>query len=158
MTDLDFDLLKGLTGTPGLPGREAQVAELIRANLPAQDWQVHTDPLGNVVAHLAGVADLPGKGEKILLIAHMDEVGLLVRRITPDGFLKVERLGGMGIRSLPGSTLDLWTAQGPLPARWGFCPSTWTTLAPWDWRPCTSTSGRLQRPKPRGGVCAWGMG
>jgi putative aminopeptidase FrvX len=52
----------------------------------------------------------------------MDEVGLIVRRITEDGFLLVERLGGMHIRSLPGASLDLWTARGCVVAHAGVLP------------------------------------
>jgi endoglucanase len=58
-----------------------------------------------------------------MLMAHMDEVGLIVRRITSEGFLQVERLGGMGLRSLPGARLDLWTSDGRrLPAQVGTLP------------------------------------
>jgi putative aminopeptidase FrvX len=54
-----------------------------------------------------------------MFVAHMDEVGLIVRRITPKGFLKVERLGGMSVHVLPGSPLDLWTVDGRLDAHVG---------------------------------------
>jgi putative aminopeptidase FrvX len=104
---LDLELLKTLTQIPGLPGRELRVAEVIRSALP-KDWTAWIDPLGNLIARR------PGKGPKLLLVAHMDEVGLVVRRITPDGFLQVERLGGMGVRALPGSRLDLWTSKSCL--------------------------------------------
>lgn len=111
----DLDLLNQLTLTPGLPGREQRVAGLIQENI-SSPWQVNMDSLGNIIAHL------PGKGKSILLIAHMDEVGLIVQRITQDGFLKVERMGGMSLKSLPGSQLDLWTEGGPLPALAGVMP------------------------------------
>jgi putative aminopeptidase FrvX len=57
-----------------------------------------------------------------MLVAHMDEVGLIVRRILPNGFLKVERLGGMGVQALPGSPLTLWSDGGALPAHVGLLP------------------------------------
>ena len=47
-----------------------------------------------------------------MLAAHMDEVGLIVRRITPQGYLLVDRLGGMSLRALPGSPLTVWTESG----------------------------------------------
>jgi endoglucanase len=53
----------------------------------------------------------------------MDEVGLIVRRITPDGFIKVERLGGISLHTLPGSALDLWTNHGRLNALVGAVPA-----------------------------------
>jgi putative aminopeptidase len=113
---LELDLLNNLTQMPGLPGREKDVARLIESYIQLIDWNTSRDSLGNVIAHK------PGNGPKVLLIAHMDEVGLIVRRITKDGFLLVERLGGMGLRSLPGSRLILWTREGKLPAQVGLLP------------------------------------
>ncbi|MEA3441556.1 MAG: M20/M25/M40 family metallo-hydrolase [Chloroflexota bacterium] len=115
MNKLDFELLDKLTQTPGLPGRESQVARLIQTHLPS-GCNASQDDLGNLVAHL------PGDGTKVMLVAHMDEVGLIVRRITPDGFLLVERLGGISVRALPGARLDLWTENGQIPAHAGLLP------------------------------------
>ena len=112
---LDFDVLRELTAAPGLPGREAPVADLIRRKMPT-GWELESDPLGNLVAHR------PGPGARLMFMAHMDEVGLIVQRITPQGFLKVDRLGGMGLRSLPGSRLTLWSDMGPLNAQVGVLP------------------------------------
>lgn len=109
----DFTLLKQLTETPGLPGRENLVGVLIQQMLPEKNWDVRVDAVGNITARK------PGSGKKLLLIAHMDEVGLIVRKITPEGFLKVERLGGVGLETLPGSAFDLWTAQGRFDAQVG---------------------------------------
>jgi endoglucanase len=115
LDDLDLELLSSLTRLPGLPGREAAVANQIRASLPF-GCEVQQDPMGNLTAHI------PGKGKRIMLISHMDEVGLIVRRITPDGYLLVERMGGMTVRALPGSSLTLWTETGSLPAVVGVLP------------------------------------
>jgi len=112
---LDLDLLQSLTAAPGLPGREGRVAGLIRAGLPTS-CQVESDVLGNLVARIEG------QGPKVMLVAHMDEVGLIVRRIAPDGCLYVERLGGSSVRALPGARLDLWTGEGRLPAHAGLLP------------------------------------
>ena len=118
-THLDLTLLAVLSETPGLPGREMLVAERIQQALPA-GWTAEVDAIGNLVAHCPAWV---GCGPKVMLMAHMDEVGLIVRRITPDGFLLVERMGGMGLRSLPGARLDLWTSDGRcLPAQVGTLP------------------------------------
>jgi len=117
VAEMNIDLLAQLTSTPGLPGRESKVAQIIRSSLPDSSWIMHSDPLGNLIAHL------PGDGKKVLLIAHMDEVGLIVRRITNDGFLLVERLGGISLRALPGARLDLWTKHGSIPAYAGILPA-----------------------------------
>lgn len=89
------------------------VAEVIREALPKVGWQIHLDAIGNLTARK------PGPGKKVMFIAHMDEVGLIVRRITPQGFLKGERLGGINLHTLPGSALDLWTDRGRLDAHIG---------------------------------------
>lgn len=116
MVDISFEILSELTSLPGLPGREHQVASYIQNCLPKGKWQLHKDGLGNLIAHF------PGEGKRIMIMAHMDEVGLIINRITPDGYLRVERMGGMGIDALPGSRLDLWTSQGCFPAQVGVLP------------------------------------
>jgi len=116
-TELNLDLLGELVSVPGLSGREQQIAARIAAALPS-DWHVHNDTIGNLIASSTTSSDC-----KVLFLAHMDEVGLVVRRITRQGFLQVERLGGMGMRSLPGARLTLWTAAGEaLPAQVGVLP------------------------------------
>lgn len=106
LQEQDFDLIKSLVTTPGLPGREALITEKISQAIPSSGWEINQDPVGNLTARKSG------QGKKLLFIAHMDEVGLIVRRITDDGFLKVERLGGIGVHVLPGSSMELWTSKG----------------------------------------------
>lgn len=108
---LDFELLKKLTAVPGVPGREEPVAEIIRSSLPSKINECSVDRLGNLVVHI------PGKGKRVMLAAHMDEVGLIVQRILPSGFLKIERLGGISLRAMPGSRLSLWTSNECIPAQ-----------------------------------------
>jgi endoglucanase len=123
---VDFDLLERLTATPGVPGREGRVADLISASLPTKTCNCSLDNLGNLVAHI------PGKGKRVMLAAHMDEVGLIVQRILPNGFLKVERIGGTSLRALPGSRLSLWTSKECIPAYVGVLPQHLDTKEPLD--------------------------
>jgi endoglucanase len=113
--NLDLDMLSALCDVPGLPGREASVSAVIKHYLPS-DVETSTDALENLVAHI------PGKGPKLLFMAHMDEVGLLVRGITNQGYLNVERLGGISIRNLPGSRMQLWTDNGHILSQVGTLP------------------------------------
>jgi endoglucanase len=113
----DLALIKRLVEAPGLPGREHRVVEVIKETLSKNHWEVHVDPVGSLTAKK------PGNGKKLLFIAHTDEVGLIVRRITPEGFLKVERLGGISLSVLPGSTFDLWTDDGRFDALVGCLPA-----------------------------------
>ena len=85
MKELDLNLLDRLTRAPGVSGREEAVAEIVRSAIPA-GWEIVRDALGNMAAHK------PGAGRRVAVLAHMDEVGLIVRRITPQGFLLVERM------------------------------------------------------------------
>ncbi|MBM3137134.1 MAG: M42 family metallopeptidase [Chloroflexi bacterium] len=114
--NMDLELLNELVETPGVPGREEQVAHLIHAHLPEKKTTVVHDQLGNLVAHI------PGPGKRVMLVAHMDEVGFIVQRILPNGFLKVERMGGASLLALPGSRLSLWTSNSCLPAQVGVLP------------------------------------
>jgi endoglucanase len=113
----DLALIKTLVDTPGVSGREMLVAAAIKEALPKEGWQVDLDTIGNLTARRTGI------GKKIMFLAHMDEVGLIVRRITPDGFLKIERLGGISLHTMPGSALDLWTNLGRLNALVGAVPA-----------------------------------
>ncbi|RJQ40181.1 MAG: M42 family peptidase [Anaerolineaceae bacterium] len=120
----DFILLEKLVEIPGVPGREERVADLIRSSLPAPVCDCSLDKLGNLIAHI------PGKGKKVMVVAHMDEVGFIVQRILPEGFLKVERLGGSSLRALPGSRLSLWSSKGYIPALAGVLPQHLDTNEP----------------------------
>src|SRR5512146_1481553 len=106
---LDLSLLAELCEKPGLPGFEGPIADFLAGYLQARGIDTRIDRIGNVIAHL------PGNGPSAMLVAHMDEVGLLVRKIYPGGFLAVERLGGTSPHALPGKRVLVWTDRGPQP-------------------------------------------
>ena len=89
------DLLR-LMGIPGLSGHEDRVRAAIRALLPTGAGPVRTDRVGNLVARFDGD---PG-GPAVLVFAHMDQLGFVVRRIDADGLLRVARLGGVPERAI----------------------------------------------------------
>lgn len=84
------ELLKILTETPGVSGYETPVRGKISEYLSPLSCSLQTDHLGSLIA------ESPGKNEepKIMLVAHMDEVGLMVTKITEEGFIKFQKLGG----------------------------------------------------------------
>ncbi|MDR0884518.1 MAG: M42 family peptidase [Oscillospiraceae bacterium] len=83
-----LEFLRELCALPGTSGREDAVRGHITAALAGAGVPYEVDALGNVLVRRAG-------GRKIALFAHMDEVGYLVRHITPDGFLRVAAVGGI---------------------------------------------------------------
>ncbi len=87
--------LAELMAVPGLSGHEDRVRRVIRDKLAAMGIESRTDRLGNLVA------SFDGTGPSVMLFAHMDQLGFIVRKIEPDGFLRLERLGGVPERALP---------------------------------------------------------
>ncbi|MGI8857194.1 MAG: M42 family metallopeptidase [Thermomicrobiales bacterium] len=86
---LDEALFERLTQTPGVPGREEQVRAIVREQLGALTDEVRTDAMGNVIGTKRGRDDV-----RVMLAAHMDEIGFLVKYIDDKGFLRLQPLGG----------------------------------------------------------------
>jgi len=100
-------LLVDLLKTPGVCGFEEpirrKIEELIR---PLVD-RLETDALGNLIA------TQEGQGERrVALFAHMDELGLVVSNITPEGFLRFKTIGGIDDRVLPSTHLTVLSRGG----------------------------------------------
>ncbi|MFN3169194.1 MAG: M42 family metallopeptidase [Hyphomicrobiales bacterium] len=93
---------------PGLSGHEERVAKAIRARLDQIGLAHHTDRLGNVITTLEGNSNAPS----VLLFTHMDQLGFITRKITDDGFIKVERLGGVPERALAAQPVLLCVGEG----------------------------------------------
>ncbi|WP_276281365.1 M42 family metallopeptidase [Halorussus caseinilyticus] len=87
--DFDFDLLRELTETSGVPGYEDRVRNLVRREFEGVADSVHTDPMGNVVGTIEGSGDY-----EVAIAAHMDEIGFMVKHVTDEGFLEIDTLGG----------------------------------------------------------------
>ena len=91
-----LDLLKKLCNTDGISGDEKSVREFIISEIDGFcDWK--TDNLGNIIAFKKG-ENKPCR--KVMLDAHMDEVGLIITNITSDGFLKFKTVGGIETSAL----------------------------------------------------------
>ncbi|WHH59495.1 M42 family metallopeptidase [Petroclostridium sp. X23] len=90
-------LLKKLTEANGLSGNENEVREIILSEIKEYCDHITVDRMGNVIAYKKGKA---GNDKKIMLSAHMDEVGLIVSSITDTGFIKFKTVGGIDARIL----------------------------------------------------------
>ncbi len=99
--------LSKLSNACGVTGRENEVRELmIRLMTPYSD-EIIVDRLENVIAVKKGKENSP----KIMLAAHMDEVGLMVKTITKDGFLQFAKMGGIDDRILPAQRVTVFSKK-----------------------------------------------
>lgn len=100
------ELLQRLTAADGLSGDEGSVAALVWswALDGAYAAEARTDALGSVILRRPGAAEPPGR---IMLAAHMDEIGLIVTKVD-GGFLHVSRVGGIDPRSVLGQEVTVY--------------------------------------------------
>lgn len=98
--------LKRLTAIPAISGQEDRLISDLRGRLEDSGAELHVDNLGNLTATFHGGTDA---ARSILFFAHIDELGLIVKRIEPDGFLRVERIGGVPEKTLPGTFVEVHT-------------------------------------------------
>jgi endoglucanase len=96
-------LLESLSNAFGPSGCEQEVSEILKSELEDYADEVRVDKLGNVFFYHHGKESCP----KIMLSAHMDEIGFLVTFIENEGFLRFEPLGGIPHSLLPGQRLRL---------------------------------------------------
>src|SRR5690625_7007817 len=85
---IDFDLLSKIIRTPGAPGHETPVRNLLTPMLEEVCDEVYTDGIGNLIARKKG------SGPRVMLAAHMDEISLIVTHIDASGFIRLSTLGG----------------------------------------------------------------
>jgi endoglucanase len=86
-------LIQKLVETPGPSGYESQIRALVRAEVDAISDDVRVDALGNLIA-VKGEANATGK--KIMLAAHLDEIGVIATHVDENGFIRFTPLGGVG--------------------------------------------------------------
>lgn len=98
--------LKELTSLDAISGREDEVRNYLKNAYLDRDLVVEYDELGSIVAHKKEIDEtLP----KVLVIAHMDEVGFVVKQIFSNGLIGVNVVGGITLSRLPSSRLILTT-------------------------------------------------
>ena len=100
---------KELSELIGCPGYEGEVGACLLAKIEPLTDKAWKDPLGNILAVKKGSGS---NAERLLLSAHMDEVGFMVNHIEKDGFLRVDTLGRIDRRLLPGSLLQFRSTAG----------------------------------------------
>lgn len=103
-------LLGELADAPGAPGFEEPVRAIMVRELAPLASKISYDGLGSVIAQHGNA------GPRIMLDAHMDEVGGMVRRVTPTGFLSMQMLGGWLDQALLGQRWVIIGSKGPVKA------------------------------------------
>ncbi len=104
------DTLATLCALPGVSSAEEEVRSWLRQRAQAAGAEVRVDTLGNLICFKKGVKSTP---EALMLCAHMDEVGLMVKRVTDEGFLKFDTVGGVDRRVLIGK--PVWVGPSRVP-------------------------------------------
>ena len=107
----DFALFRELTETSGAPGYEDRIRDIVRREFEGTVDEVRTDAMGNVVGTIEG-SERPEY--EVVVAAHMDEIGFMVRNITDEGFLQVDALGGWDARILRAQRVTVHTDDGDI--------------------------------------------
>jgi putative aminopeptidase FrvX len=95
---INVSLLKQICEIPGAPGFEKPVRDLVISLITPLVDEVRVDNIGNVIAIKKGVRNPDGK--RVMLAAHMDEIGFIVSHIDEQGFLRFNTLGGFDPKTL----------------------------------------------------------
>lgn len=97
--------IKELVLLPGLSGHEQLVSKYMKDKFTSLKLDCKVDTLGNTIAKVDGTS----AERTILVTAHMDSLGLIVKNITEDGFIKFERVGGIPEKTLPSLKVSIKT-------------------------------------------------
>ena len=115
--DLDYELLVSLTEERGVPGYEDRVRERVRDAMAPHVDRLRSDAMGNLVGTVGGTAD-----HDVVVAAHMDEIGFMVRHVDDEGFLELDPLGGWDPRVLRAQRVTVHAEDGDLPGLIGSVP------------------------------------
>lgn len=101
---MNIKLLEKLCTTPGVPGREHRVRDLILKEIKGIFDEVSVDPLGSIIAvkkpNPKGKKKASDAPTRVMLASHMDQIGFLVTHIDDKGFVYVNPVGGFDTRNL----------------------------------------------------------
>lgn len=111
MQKKDLAFLKELVETPSPSGFEQPAAKVLRDRLAGVADTVETNVMGSVHATLKGTHD---DGVSVMLAGHIDEIGMMVNYITPEGFIAFSAIGGVDAAILPGMRVHVHTKDGAL--------------------------------------------
>jgi putative aminopeptidase FrvX len=122
MRPADLKFLKDLTEAPSPSGFEQPAAKVFRDYMAKHADSVETNVMGSVHAVLKGTGKGKTAGPSVMLAGHIDEIGMMVNYITPEGFIAFKAIGGVDAAILPGMRVDVHTKQGVLRGVMGRLP------------------------------------
>lgn len=109
---MNIDLLRELTEAHGCPGQEDAIREIVRRELePLCDLQ--TDWMGNLIC-MKPANSSHGSNRKLMIAAHMDEIGFRVKFVSDKGFLRIAPVGGWDPRQMAAQRVVVHTESGPV--------------------------------------------
>lgn len=106
---MDFELMKQLSEADGVSSQETEVARIMEGSFKKQGLKTEIDEFGNVIAYRK-ISKNP-----LVLAAHMDEIGLMVKHIDEKGFLRFMKIGGIDDRTLVNQQVVIRTKKGLIP-------------------------------------------
>ncbi|MBH8599379.1 M42 family metallopeptidase [Thermoactinomyces sp. CICC 10523] len=108
MATIQWERFEKLTQTPGAPGFEHEVRKIMRSYISEYTGEIIQDRLGG----LFGVKKGDPNGPKVMVASHMDEVAFMVTKITSEGFLKFQPLGGWWSQVMLAQRVDVINRSG----------------------------------------------
>jgi len=117
MKKSSLELLRKLSELDGVPGFESDVREFIRSKLKGKA-EFETDNLGSLICRKRGSSERP----RIMIPAHMDEIGFVVKNVDESGCLRFATLGGWLEQVMLGHQVCVLTRKGQLPGVIGCTP------------------------------------
>ncbi|MBI4331391.1 MAG: M42 family metallopeptidase [Chloroflexi bacterium] len=96
-----------LSEAPGCPGFEGDIGQIVQQELKGYVDEIRVDAMNNVFAS-------KGSGRTVMIAAHMDEIGLMVKHIDEKGFIRFAKLGGISDQLLLGQRVTIHTKKGPI--------------------------------------------
>lgn len=103
--NIDIPSLKTICETAGAPGHENLIRNLVIKKIKAHVDSYHIDNIGNVIAYKKG--SKVGHQEKVMVAAHMDEIGFVVTHIEEGGFVRFHTLGGFDPKTLTAQRVNI---------------------------------------------------
>lgn len=103
-------LIRTLCAAPGVSSFEDEIRETIFNLIQPYAEEIHTDAVGNLIARKRGHVRAK---DRIMITAHMDEVGLIVKKVDDKGFVRFAPVGGIDRRTLIGKNVLVGKARLP---------------------------------------------